>query len=141
MVIADVPRFPSLVAVIVANPAVRPVTRPLPLTVAMPASLLVQVTTRPLNALPAGSCGVAVSCTVSPMCTLAEAGITATAVTGRWRMCTRDEPESVSAGLKALTRKSPDVVSAVKSPWGVMLPPVALQFTVTAALSPLALRP
>ena len=40
-VIADVPRFPSLVAVIVANPAVRPVTRPLPLTVAMPASLLV----------------------------------------------------------------------------------------------------
>ena len=81
-VIADVPRLPSLVAVIVARPAVRPVTRPLLLTVATPASLLVQVTTRPVSGVPLASVGVAASCTVCPGVRLAVAGLTLTAATG-----------------------------------------------------------
>src|SRR5690242_476778 len=63
-VIADVPLCPSLVAVIVAEPATPPVTRPLPLTVATEVLLLVHVTTRPDRVLPLASFTVAVSCTV-----------------------------------------------------------------------------
>ena len=63
-VIAAVPFFPSLVAVIVADPPAFAVTSPLALTVAIVVLLLVQVTVRPDSALPAESFGVAVSCTV-----------------------------------------------------------------------------
>jgi hypothetical protein len=65
-VIDAVPLCPSLVAVIVALPRATPVTRPLVDTVAIPASLVDQVTARPDSALPAESFGVAVSCTVRP---------------------------------------------------------------------------
>src|SRR2546425_1363158 len=51
------PLLPSLVAVIVAEPAATPVTRPLPLTVATAALLVTHVTTRPLNGLPLPSLG------------------------------------------------------------------------------------
>jgi len=63
-VIADVPLWPSLVAVIVAVPANLPVTSPLVFTVATPVFEVAHVTTRPLNGLPLASLGVAVSCTV-----------------------------------------------------------------------------
>jgi hypothetical protein len=81
-VVADVPLFPSLVAVIVAEPAATPVTRPLVFTVATAALLLLHVTTRPVKALPPASRGVAVSCTVCPVVTLADAGATVTDATG-----------------------------------------------------------
>ena len=60
-VMADVPLFPSLVAVIVAEPAATPVTNPLALTVATAALLVAQVTTRPVRAVPLESSGVAVN--------------------------------------------------------------------------------
>jgi len=61
-----VPLFPSLVAVIVAEPGVRPDTSPEVLTVATEVLLLVQVTVRPDRTFPLESLGVAVSCTVCP---------------------------------------------------------------------------
>ena len=77
-----VPLLPSLVAVIVAAPAVTPVTTPAPLTVATPPLLDAQLTVRPLSALPAESRGVAVSCTVLPAATLTAAGLRTTDATG-----------------------------------------------------------
>src|SRR5439155_601034 len=77
------PVLPSLVAVIVADPAVPPVTRPLVLTVATLVSLVRHVTVRPVKAPPAESFGVAVSCIVCPTRRLAVAGETVTEVTGR----------------------------------------------------------
>jgi hypothetical protein len=61
-VMTDVPVFPSLVAVIVAEPAAIPVTSPLVVTVAFVASDVDQVTTRPVSAAPAAESVVAVSC-------------------------------------------------------------------------------
>jgi len=63
-VIAAVPFFPSLVAVMVAEPAATPLTSPVPLTVATAVLLLPHVTTRPDSAFPLASRGVAVNCTV-----------------------------------------------------------------------------
>jgi len=81
-VTADVPLFPSLVAVTVAKPAARAVTRPVALTLAMVVSLLVHVTVRPVSVLPFASFRVAVSCAVWPTCTLGDAGLTVTVATG-----------------------------------------------------------
>jgi len=81
-VTADVALFPSLVAVIVAEPAATPVTSPLAETVAMAALLVAQVTARPLRAVPFASCGVAVSWVVAPAVRLAAAGLTVTDATG-----------------------------------------------------------
>src|SRR5437867_2629943 len=81
-VMADVPLCPSLVAVIVADPAPTPVTRPLPLTLATAVLLLVQLTVRPDSGVPFASFGVATSCTVPPTETLAVAGVTSTVATG-----------------------------------------------------------
>ncbi len=58
------PLCPSLVAVIVADPAARALTRPLLFTVATAPLLLAHVTARPASGLPAASLGVAVSCVV-----------------------------------------------------------------------------
>ena len=63
-VIDAVPLFPSLVAVIVADPGVAAETSPELLTVATAVLLLDQVTVRPESAAPFASLGVAVSCTV-----------------------------------------------------------------------------
>src|SRR5437016_376644 len=57
-VMADVPLCPSLVAVMVADPAATPVTRPLLLTVAADVLPLLHVTTRPDNVLPLASLAV-----------------------------------------------------------------------------------
>src|SRR5260370_6395884 len=82
-VTADVPLWPSLVAVIVTGPpAAVPVTSPVAETVAMVASLVAHVTVRPVSGLPPASFGVAVSCTVAPTAMLAVAGVTATDATG-----------------------------------------------------------
>ena len=82
-VIEAVPLFPSLVAVMMTGPPTTlPVTRPLASTVAMFASLLVQVTVRPVSGLPLASLGVAVSCRVVPATMLPVAGETATDATG-----------------------------------------------------------
>src|SRR2546426_1988138 len=76
------PVFPSLVAVIVGEPAVTPVTSPLPSTVATPVVPLTQLIVRPLSGVPFASFGVAVSCTVWFTETLADAGLTLTDATG-----------------------------------------------------------
>ena len=140
-VTAALPLCPSLVAVIVADPSAFAVTSPLPLIVATTVSLLAQVTGRQGRAYPAESRGVAVSCLVCPNCRLTAAGLTVTDATGRRRIHTSDEAERLSAALVPETRKSPAAVSAVNIPSGAMLPPVALQLTGTAELSPLAVRP
>src|SRR5206468_54901 len=81
-VIAAVPLFPSLVAVIVAEPAAPPVTNPVALAVARVGSLLTHVTARPVSGVPFESFGVAVSCTVAPTRMPATAGVTVTVATG-----------------------------------------------------------
>ena len=77
-----VPLLPSLEAVMVADPAATPFTRPLLLTVATPELLLDQVMLRPVSVLPEASLVVAESCTVAPTLTLALAGETDTDATG-----------------------------------------------------------
>src|SRR5207248_9959368 len=61
---AAVPFWPSLVAVIVAEPATLVVTSPLLLTVATVVLFEANVTVRPVRTLPFASLRVAVSCTV-----------------------------------------------------------------------------
>jgi hypothetical protein len=78
---ADVPLLPSLVAVMVAEPAATPVTNPLALTVATAALLLAHVTARKLRAVPFESFGVAVNCVAAPAWRLAAAGLTVTDAT------------------------------------------------------------
>src|SRR2546421_12981589 len=68
-VMAAVPLFPSLVALIVMEPGVTPETRPLLLTVATAVLELDHVTVRPESGFPPASLGVPVSCTVWPACT------------------------------------------------------------------------
>src|SRR5258705_12597672 len=74
--------FPSLVAVMVAEPVVTPVTKPLALTVATPGVLDAQVTTRPVSIVPAESLVTADICQVPPTLMLTDAGLTASAATG-----------------------------------------------------------
>src|SRR5438093_13643354 len=57
-VTADVPTTPSLVALMVAAPAVSPTTKPLPFTAAIDGALLAQVTVRPARAVPVAAFGV-----------------------------------------------------------------------------------
>src|SRR2546425_13223519 len=82
-VMAAVPLCPSLVAVIVAEPAATPVTNPLALTIATAGLLVAQVTARPLRAVPFESLGVAVNWVVAPIAKLAAVGLTVTKATGR----------------------------------------------------------
>src|SRR5439155_11875418 len=78
----DVPLLPSLVAVIVADPAELPVTKPPLLTAATDVLLLDHVTTRPVSVLPARSFVTAESCCMPPTTVLADAGLTVTDATG-----------------------------------------------------------
>src|SRR5438046_3977082 len=79
---AAVPLWPSLVAVIVAEPATVAVTSPVPFTVATGVLLLDHATGRPVSTVPFASFRVAVSCCVCPTGTLADAGLTVTDATG-----------------------------------------------------------
>src|SRR5207244_2783119 len=81
-VIAAVPLWRSLVAAIVADPTPTALTNPLPFTVAIVPSLLVQPTARPLSGSPFASLGVAMRYTVCPTDTLADDGVTVTKATG-----------------------------------------------------------
>ena len=81
-VMAEVPLFPSEVAVSVTGPpAAFPVTRPLASTLASVVSALCHVTARPVSGLPTASLGVAASCTVPFTRMLADAGVTSTELT------------------------------------------------------------
>src|SRR5690242_5238353 len=80
-VMADVPDFPPLDAVMVAVPWATPVSRPAAVTEATEALLLVQVTVRPVSTLPAESLRVAVNCRVAPTSWLTDAGATVTEAT------------------------------------------------------------
>src|SRR2546429_3754263 len=79
---ADVPLWPSFVAVIGAEPPTFPVTSPVPVSVATGVLLLAQATERPVRMVPLASRRVALSCTVWPTGTLADAGLTVTDATG-----------------------------------------------------------
>src|SRR6266852_4973549 len=122
-VIAAVPLCPSLVAVIVAEPTVTPVTRPFALTVATAGVLLAQVTVRPDKGFPLASLGVAVSCSVDPTCTLAVAGLTLTAATGTGTTVMADVPFCPS--LVAVIVAEP-AVTPVTSPLLVTLATLGL---------------
>src|SRR5438445_12299290 len=63
-VIAAVLLFPSLVALIVAEPVASPVTKPRALTVATAALLRARVTPRPASTVPGDSRAVSVHCRV-----------------------------------------------------------------------------
>src|SRR2546422_897711 len=89
---ADVPLTVSDVAVIVAEPAVTPLTSPLPPPVAAAVLLDPQVTGRPVRVLPFASFGVAVTSTVGPSLTLADAGATATEATATCTTVMADVP-------------------------------------------------
>jgi hypothetical protein len=66
----------------VAEPPATPVTRPEPLTVAVPGLSLAQVTARPVRTLPLASLSVALSWSVPLTWTLAGEGLTVTDATG-----------------------------------------------------------
>ena len=70
--------MPPQVAVILAEPAATPRTRPLGLTVATAVLSLAQLMVSPGSALPLASLGVAVNCCEALTKTLAEAGVTET---------------------------------------------------------------
>src|ERR1051325_1183351 len=124
-VIAAVPLLPSLAAVIVAEPAATPVTRPLPFTVATDVLLLVQGRARRVRVLPWASLVVAVSCVVCPCATLAEAGLTVTDATGTL--------VTVIAAVPLL----PSLVAVIVADPGAM--PVTLPFTSAPATAVLLL--
>jgi hypothetical protein len=78
-----VPLRPSEVAVSVIVPGLMPVTRPVEeLTEAMSGSDDVQLTARPVSALPSSSRMVAVNCCVVPAAIVADGGATVTVLTG-----------------------------------------------------------
>src|SRR5439155_193220 len=81
-VMADGPLCPSLVAVIVAEPATTPLTSPLELTVATELSLLDHVIVRPVSGLPLASFGLA-----DVSCTLAAAAVTGVTVMAAVPLC------------------------------------------------------
>src|SRR2546427_316452 len=81
-VMADVPLCPSLVAVIVAEPAATPVTNPLAQTVATAGVLVAHGTAPPMGAAPFASAGGAVHRVVPPTVPAAPARLTVTEATG-----------------------------------------------------------
>src|SRR5438874_2181226 len=113
-VIVEVPLFPSLVAVIVADPGVTPETSPLLLTVATAVLELDHVTVRPESGFPPASFGVAVSCTVWPACTDAEGGVTSTVATGTFVTVIHEVP--VFPSLVAVIVAEPGVTPETRPP-------------------------
>ncbi len=90
--IVAVPLLPSLVAVIVAEPAPTPVTSPLASTVTTTVLLLVHAITRPGSGVLLASSAVPVSCTVAPWAIDAVGGVTLTDATGIADTVTVAEP-------------------------------------------------
>ena len=116
---AAVPLLPSLVAVIVAEPAALAVTSPPALTVATVVLPLAHVIVRPVSTLPAESFVVTDSCAVWPTNRLVEAGFTVTAATGTTLVDTVAVPLFPSLvavivaapAATAVTRPLPDTVA------------------------------
>lgn len=81
-VMVAVPTTPSIVAVMVAEPAEMPVTSPFVLTVATEALSVAQLTVRPVSVCPAESRAETTNCCVAPVRMLALAGATLTVATG-----------------------------------------------------------
>ena len=80
-VIADSPALPSAVALMVAEPAATPVTRPLVDTVARLGSLVDHVIVRPVSGVPAASFATAIRRSVSVGPIVTAAGVTITEAT------------------------------------------------------------
>src|SRR5438132_1181814 len=118
-----VPLWPSLVAVMVTDPAVTPVTSPLPLTVAMLLLLDDQLMARPVNGLPLASRGVAVSCTVPVIGMFAALGDTVTEATGASVTVTVAVP--LCPSLVAVIVTGPPGPTPVTSPLPCTLSPMA----------------
>jgi len=81
-VTAEVPFFPSDVAVTIAEPVANPVTSPLPFTLATVVLSLDQLTVRPLSGFPAESFGVAANWITLLTKRLTAGGLTDTDATG-----------------------------------------------------------
>src|SRR5207247_1609328 len=114
-VTADVPLFPSLVAVMVTGPpTVFPVTRPFASTVAIAASAVCQATTRPVSGLPSASFGAAAGWGGAPACPVAVGGVTSTDATGTSVIVTADVPFLPS--LVAVTVTGPPAAFPVTRP-------------------------
>src|SRR4051812_10098048 len=88
-IIRDVPLLPSLVAVIVAEPAVCEITSPLASTDAIDGSFDVQAIARPVRRLSPSSFATAESCCDEPATNVAVAGLTDTLATGTGVTVTR----------------------------------------------------
>src|SRR6266853_1347448 len=79
-----VPAWPSLVAVMVAEPSAMPLTSPVPSTAATAPLLVVHTSVRPERGLPLASLRVATSRSVAPRYTVAGLGLTVTEATDRF---------------------------------------------------------
>src|SRR5690349_4749809 len=110
------PLLPSLVAVIVADPAATPCTSPLASTVAVPGAPLCHVIVRPESGFPLGSFGVAVSCTFPPIGMLGEAGVTETDATGMTVALTVMADVPLLPSLVAVMLTGPPTALPVTSP-------------------------
>jgi hypothetical protein len=108
-VITDVAVLVSLLAVIVALPALCPVTRPFASTEAIVGALDIQVTRRLCNTFPDASLVVSVSANVALTCTVALVGATMTTATGTRSTVTGTEAAAVSlfAVIDAVPRFRP----------------------------------
>jgi hypothetical protein len=122
-VIADVPVLPELVAVMVAEPAATPVTRPAEFTVAAAELFVVQVAVCPVITLPFWSLTVATSGVVAPATTEADVGATVTVVT------TGGTAVTVIADVPLL----PEVVAVIVAEPAATPVTRPLEFTVAAA--------
>jgi hypothetical protein len=109
--VAD-PLCPSLVAVIVAAPALTAVTRPVILTVATAALSLAQVTTRSVSGFPLASRGIAVSWLVWPTVSPRLGGVTLTDATGTGVTVSVADP--VCPSLVAVTVAVPTPVAVTR---------------------------
>ena len=131
-VTAAVPTFVSLVAVIVAVPALMPETNPVGVTVATVGSELDQVTERPVSVAPLASFVVAVSCAVDPMMSDAVAGDTVTdATAGGDAVVTVNAAEPVFPPAVAVIKVDP-AATAVTVPFELTVAtPVLLELHAT----------
>jgi len=106
-VTADVPDFPSLVAVIVTEPTATPVTTPVADTVASAVLLDAHVTVRPVSTAPFASFTVAVKFVVWPTMTDVAAGETVTLPTGAGATVTEAVPVFPSLVAVIVVRPRP----------------------------------
>src|SRR6266850_1498781 len=109
---AEVPFFPSQVAVIVAEPAAMAVTRPAPFTVATLALFVDQVIMRPTSVVPRELFGVAVSWAVLVTMSDAEVGVTATDAT--WALSRETGVLPLIASLVAVIVTAPVSMAATR---------------------------